>query len=179
MASRPKPRPVTEADRAEILRRHAAGESRNAIARAVGRSGETVSKTVAAAGLSFERGPEVAAATTAKLTDLAARRAKLALDLQSDAERLREQLWKPHTYFDWGGKDHDFDTHTVPEPMPADKRSISGALSTLIDRSLKPSPPAAATGAAAAKTMLGALAAGIRSAFATADTPAEEDTGEG
>jgi hypothetical protein len=157
MASRPRPAPLTDADRAEILRRHAAGEPRNALARAVGRSGSTVSKVVAEAGLSFERGPEVIAATAARVTDLAARRARLADDLLSDAERLRQQLWEPHEYFDWGGKDHDFDTHTTPEPSPADKRSIMATVATAVDRSLKLEPPKDENGADAVGSLLGGL----------------------
>ncbi|MEY9837430.1 helix-turn-helix domain-containing protein [Streptacidiphilus sp. EB103A] len=154
---RPKPRPVTEADRTEILRRHGAGESRNAIARAVGRSGETVSKVVAAKGLTFERGPEVAAATEAKLTDLAARRAKLALDLQSDAERLREQLWKPAKVYAFGGKENTYEQVIHPEPPFSDKRAIMSTVATAVDRSLKLEPVKDENGADAVGSLLGGL----------------------
>jgi hypothetical protein len=173
----PRPGPLTEQERAEIRRRHAAGESRNAIAKALGRSGSTISGVIADQGGSFARGPEVVAATEARKTDLAARRAKLAEKLQDDAERLREQMWEPHTYFDWGGKDHDFDTHTAPEPTPADKRALISAVATAIDRSMKLVPPVDETGEDAARSMLGALAAGIAH-FAGTDPP-EEDAGEG
>jgi hypothetical protein len=155
MASRP--RPVTDADRAEILRRHAAGESRNAIAKALGRSGETVSKVVAKAGLSFERGPEVAAATQAKLTDLASRRAQLALDLQSDAERLRTQLWKPAKVYAFGGKENTYEEVEHPEPPFSDKRAIMSTVATAVDRSLKLEPIKDESGADAVGSLLGGL----------------------
>jgi hypothetical protein len=179
MASRPKPRPVTDADRAEILRRHAAGESRNAIAKALGRSGETVSKAVAAAGLSFERGPEVIAATTAKLTDLAAARVELAHKFHEVAVRELDGLTERTKYWDWGGAEHDYDVQWQDKPHAADRRSMIQAASTAAASSLKLVPPVDDTGAEAAKSMLGALADGIRSYIGTDDAPAEEDTGEG
>lgn len=155
MASRPKP--LSDAERAEILRRHAAGESRNSIAKALKRSGETVSKAVAATGKNFERAPEVAAATEARLTDLASRRAKLALDLQADAERLREQLWEPAVVYSFGGKENTYEQHPVSEPPPADKRALMSTVATAVDRSLKLEPVKDENGAAAIGSLLGGL----------------------
>ena len=168
------PRPLTSRERAEILRRCRAGESRNVIARAVGRSGSTVSRTVAAAGLSFARAAQVAAATEVRRIDLAARRQILAERLHEDAERLRAQLWEPHLYFDWGGgQDHDYDERIQPEPTPADKRALMGAVGQAIEKSLKLAPPTDDTGTDAARSMLGALADGIRR-LAQEGTPGED-----
>jgi hypothetical protein len=72
--------PITPAERATVRRLHAAGESRNAIARAIGRSASSVSKIAAQEGLRFEGGARVAPATEARRADAAARREQLAAD---------------------------------------------------------------------------------------------------
>jgi hypothetical protein len=159
--------------RATILEFHAEGVSRNEIMRRTGQSGRMVTGTIQAAGLTFARSPEVVAATEARQVDLAALRSQLAIDLTQDAIRLRKQLWQPHLYWDWGGKDHDYDARTQPEPTAADKRALLGAAGLAIDRSLKLSPPAAENGADAARSMLSDLAAGIRR-LAGEDPAAEE-----
>ncbi|GAU67673.1 hypothetical protein SSP35_05_02400 [Streptomyces sp. NBRC 110611] len=70
-------RPVTDNERDEIRRRHTAGETRNQIARALGRSASTVSRIAADLGLRFEGGARTAAATEARRLDLAALRRDL------------------------------------------------------------------------------------------------------
>ncbi|MDT0346771.1 helix-turn-helix domain-containing protein [Streptomyces litchfieldiae] len=72
--------PITPAERAEVRHRHAAGESRNAIARAIGRAPASVSKIATQEGLRFEGGARVAPATEARRADAAARREQLAAD---------------------------------------------------------------------------------------------------
>ncbi|WP_405752907.1 MULTISPECIES: helix-turn-helix domain-containing protein [unclassified Streptomyces] len=84
-----KPRPITDKDR-RAVRRHAAGRTRNEIARKLKRSPSTVSKIAKDQGLTFDRGPEVIAATEARRIDLAARRVDLAHRQHEDAEKLRE-----------------------------------------------------------------------------------------
>lgn len=70
--------PITDADREQVRRLHAEGESRNAIARAIGRSAASVSKIARELGLTFSGGARVAAATEARRADAAARRELLA-----------------------------------------------------------------------------------------------------
>lgn len=65
---------TTDAEKARILELHGQGMSRNDIARETGRSNDVVSRTVRAAGKTFERGPEVAAAVAAKQADNSVRR---------------------------------------------------------------------------------------------------------
>lgn len=132
--------PVTDAERQRVRELHAAGKGRNEIATELGRSGRTISEIAKGLGLSFARAAEVRAATEVRQADLADRRAALAQRLQDVAERELEKVNAPHTYFDWGGKDHDFDTYDAPEPTPADKRALMGVVATAIDRSLKLSP---------------------------------------
>lgn len=131
-----RPTRVTDQERQRIIELHSQGLSRNAIMREVGRSAAVVSQTIKAAGLSFNR-EGVAAATKAKQVDNAAKRARLESDLLDDAARLREQLWQPHVYFDWGGKDHDYDSVTMPEPTPTDKRNLIQAASVAITSSVR------------------------------------------
>ncbi|MCG7203969.1 helix-turn-helix domain-containing protein [Streptomyces arenae] len=132
--------PVTDAERERVRELHAAGKGRNEIATELGRSGRTISEIAKSLGLSFARAGEVRQATEIRQADLADRRAALAQRLQDIAERELERVNQPHTYFDWGGKDHDFDTYDAPEPTPADKRALMGVVATAIDRSLKLSP---------------------------------------
>lgn len=154
--------PITDEDREAVKRLHAEGRPRNAIAREIGRSGSTVSKIADSLGLTFDRAETTAVATAARSADLASRRVALAEALHDDAERLRVQLWQPHEYFDWGGSNHSFDKHTAPQPTPADKRALMGAVSVAVDKSLKLVPPRDEQGAADAVSMLDQLAAGIR-----------------
>jgi hypothetical protein len=159
MPPKPKqgPRKLTAQDREEIIRRCRAGEPRNAIARAVNRSGATVSKIATEAGLTFERGPEVIAATIAQATDLAARRIAMATRLHDEAERELDLLRAPTLYWDWGGKDHDYDDKLVDQPIPSDRRAIMLTVNTALDQSRKLSPPVDENGAEAVGSLLGGL----------------------
>ncbi|MBK3631574.1 helix-turn-helix domain-containing protein [Streptomyces sp. MBT97] len=132
--------PVTDAERKRVRELHAEGKGRNEIAEILGRGGRTISSIAKSLGLSFSRAAEVRQATEIRQADLADRRAALAQRLQDVAERELEKVNQPHTYFDWGGKDHDFDTYDAPEPTPADKRALLGVVATAIDRSLKLAP---------------------------------------
>lgn len=166
------PKPLDDAKRAAILADIRAGTlSRNAIARAHDVSPSTVTKLAKDAEVTdaFDRSQTVQA-TRAREADnasrratLAARRLALAEALQGDAERLREQMWQPHLYFDWGGKEHDYDERVQPEPTAADKRTLMGAAAVAVDKSLRLAPPAdGGPGVDDAVSMLTNLAAGIR-----------------
>lgn len=134
-------KPVTDQERQRVRELHAEGKGRNEIAEILGRGGRTISNIAKDLGLSFARASEVRQATEIRQADLADRRASLAQRLQEVAERELEKINAPHTYWDWGGKDHDFDTYDAPEPTPSDKRALMGVVATAVDRSLKLSPP--------------------------------------
>lgn len=160
-----KPDPISEEDKRRVRDLHAAGESRNAIAEAIGRSGATVSKIAKELELSFDR-TKVKAATEAKVADARARRAALMLDLLADAQRLRAQLWVPHTYVDHGGKDFLRAEWTQPEPTSADKLKLMQATATAASTSMKlEEHDTGSGGVEGAKSMLGALAAGLQAAY--------------
>ncbi len=119
-------KPITDEDRDQVRQLHAEGMTRNAIARAIGRSGSTVSKIAGdfEPPLSFERGPEVVAATDARRIDLAARRAQFAERLHESAERLHEQLFAPCVVGAFGGKDNLWNDQALDRPRsPTNGRS--------------------------------------------------------
>jgi transposase-like protein len=160
-----KARPITDEDRRRVRDLHAAGESRNAIAEAIGRSGATVSKIADELGLSFDRSA-VKAATEAKVADARARRAALMLDLLDDAARLRKQLWVETTYIDHGGKEFYEARWTQPEPSAVDKLKLMQATATAANTSMKLEEHDTGSGGVdGAKSMLGALAAGLQAAY--------------
>ncbi|MGW2594762.1 hypothetical protein ACWCXC_31470 [Streptomyces sp. NPDC001515] len=154
---------------------HAEGLGRNAIAREMGIAPAVVSRTAARLGLTFDRAL-MQAATAARLADLAERRSLLAEDLISDAERLRARVWEPRLYWDWGGKDHDYDERTHDEPTPGDQRALMGAAGMAIDRSLKLAPPEVSSGVDAAKSMLGSIGEALAQ-FVAAEDQQPDDGG--
>ncbi|WP_236669748.1 helix-turn-helix domain-containing protein [Streptomyces antimycoticus] len=132
-------KPITDADRDQVRQLHAENKSRNEIARIIGRSGSTVSKIAAELDLSFERGPEVVAATEARRVDLAGRQ-QLAEALHESAEQLHRQLFAPCTIGAFGGKDNVWSEQNLDRPTFADQRQILAATSIAIDKSLKLAP---------------------------------------
>ena len=144
-----------ELDRLRSL--HAAGVSRNDIARQMNRSGGTISKYAAELGLTFDRS-SVQAATDARKADAKAKRAELELLLLDDARRLRGQIWQPHTYIDHGGKDFVRVEWQQDEPTPTDKLKLMQATGAAVDRSIKIADHDSDQGVDAAKSLLGALA---------------------
>jgi len=161
-------RPITDHDREQVRTLHAAGKSRNEIARMLRRSPSTVSKIAASFDppLSFDRAAEVATATQVRQADLAARRATLALALQADAEQLRAQLWAPCTVGEFAGRDGDWHTADLDRPRFADQRQIIGAVQTAVSTSLRLAPAEGGEGAEQVRSMLGALGEALQQAAA-------------
>ncbi|MCZ9350732.1 helix-turn-helix domain-containing protein [Streptomyces mutabilis] len=160
-------RPITDKDRQAVKRLHAKGTSRNDIARAIKRSPSTVSKIANAFDppLTFDRAPQVEAATAVRKADLAARRAQFAERLQDVAEREADKLSAPTLYWEWGGKDHEYAEKWATEPIPADRRAIMGVIATAVDRSLKLVPPRDDAGAES-RSVIGDLIAGLTADYA-------------
>lgn len=129
-------RPITDEDRRRVAELHAQDKTRNEIARAIGRAQSTVSKIAAELGLEFDR-TRTAEATRAKVLDAKDRRAQLALDLLADAERLRAQMWKPCTAFNFGGKDNSYAEVKLKEPTFRDKHEIARATAVLVDKHVR------------------------------------------
>lgn len=153
--------PLTDAERRKIARLHAAGHSCSRIAKELRRSRSTISNTARKLGLKFDRAKT--AATQANVIDAKARRAQLAVELLTDAERLRGQLFTPTRLHRFGGKDNTYNSRDVDQPPFRDQREIMQATSTAITTSLR--LDLHDTGADGAKSMLGALAAGLQVAY--------------
>ncbi|MGW3690280.1 helix-turn-helix domain-containing protein [Streptomyces sp. NPDC005125] len=159
------PRPIDDTDRAAVRKEHAAGKSRNQIAKAIKRSTSTVSKIADELGLSFDRAAEVATATAVRKADLAARRTAFAERLQDIAEREADKMHAPQLYWEWGGKDHAYAQKLADEPIPADRRAIMSTIATAVDRSLKLVPPKD-DGAQQSRSVIGDLMAGLARDYA-------------
>ncbi|MFJ5063736.1 helix-turn-helix domain-containing protein [Streptomyces nigra] len=170
-------RPIDANDRAAVMRLHMQGKSLNDIARAIKRSPSTVSKIAAELGHTFERGPEVVAATEARRIDLAARRVALAEALHQDAEKLRAQLWEPCTIGAFGGKDNVWSQTQLEQPTFADQRNILAATGTAIQQSLNLQPAEGGEGADHVRSMLGALGEALTQAAGDADEDGGADGG--
>ncbi|MEU9306943.1 helix-turn-helix domain-containing protein [Streptomyces sp. NPDC048256] len=152
-------RPITDDDRRRVRELHAQDKSRNEIARALGRSPSTVSKIAAAfePPLTFDRAPQVEAATRVRTADLAARRAALALALQDDAERLRGQLWSPTVYGEFAGKEGHWQHVDLDRPRFVDQRQIVASVQTTVGTSLRLAPAEGGDNAEQVRSMLGTL----------------------
>ncbi|MFJ2292111.1 helix-turn-helix domain-containing protein [Streptomyces sp. NPDC087894] len=171
-----KANPVTDQERARIRELHAEGKGRNAIAKELGRSGRTISEEAGKLGISFAaRAGQVAAATEVRQADLADRRTAFATKLHDIAETQAAKISQPLLYWDWGGKDHDFDTHLAPEPTPADKRALMGTVATALDRSLKLVPPKDESGVEEGLALITQLMSGLTAVYKAQ----QQEAGEG
>lgn len=168
--------PLTDDERRKIRDLHAAGLSRNEIAKQIGRSGSTVSITAEQLGLSFVRGAEVASATAARVADAKAKRATLMNELLDDAAKLRAQIWEPHEYREHGGRDFIEQRWTQDEPTAADKLKLMQAATIAVDRSLRLDLHDSDTGADGAVGMIGALFGALQGV--AAGLPEETDNGD-
>ncbi|QFQ97448.1 helix-turn-helix domain-containing protein [Streptomyces phaeolivaceus] len=167
--------PVTDEDRANIIRLHGQGLGRNAIARQVGRAQRTVSVICAEEGLVFDTSM-TEDATRARVAQLAALRADTAVDLHLDAMRLTQQMWEPATIYNFGGKDNTYRDKHVDEPPSGDKKNLMAAAGIALEKSLKLVPPADDSGVEDAQSVLGALMVGLKAAYDQAKS--EEAGGE-
>ncbi|MFG3085115.1 helix-turn-helix domain-containing protein [Streptomyces parvulus] len=131
---------VTDEERAEIIRLHGEGKGRNEIARITRRAQRTVSLICAEEQLVFDV-TMTEEATRHRMANLAERRTILAEALQTDAEKLTEQLWQPHWVFNFGGKDNTYEKRLLDEPPSDAKKNLMASAGIAIEKSLKLVPP--------------------------------------
>ncbi|MFJ6707016.1 MULTISPECIES: helix-turn-helix domain-containing protein [unclassified Streptomyces] len=163
---------ITDEDREQVRTLHAAGRSRNAIARAIGRSSSTVSKIAREEGLRFEGGARVAPATEARRLDLAEtrrqlidrlyRRASANLDRVEADEYVRVELLPDGTTARVRSED----------PPAQDERHHSQAIGSYLTSAARLAEIDAGNSTGEVRSMLTDLARGLRAAFA-------DDEGEG
>ncbi|GHA20078.1 helix-turn-helix domain-containing protein [Streptomyces echinoruber] len=172
-------RPITDADRRRVRELHAAGKSRNEIARELKRSPSTVSKIAAAfePPLSFDRAEQVEAATRVRTADLAARRAALALDLQAAAEQMLGQLWAPCTVGEFAGRDGEWHETRLDRPRFGDQRQIIASVQTAVGTSLRLAPAEGGENAEQVRSMLGALGEALTQAAHDQTLDDQDDDG--
>jgi hypothetical protein len=169
-----KPRPITDADYTQLAELHAQGLSRNAIAKAMDRGTSSISRMAAKAGLDFDRS-RTQIGTEAKVIDARAKRAELAVRLLDDAERLRQRMHQPYRVWKLTN-DGDLVTGVLDLPDARDQRDLSVALNTAVNASLRLEEFDADPGINGAKSMLGALAAGLGAAY---EQLAQTEPGDG
>ncbi|MFE6742316.1 helix-turn-helix domain-containing protein [Streptomyces tubercidicus] len=171
-------RPVSEAERDEVRRRHVAGETRNEIARALGRSASTVSRIASDEGLRFEGGARVSPATAARQLDLAEQRRQLVARLYARAAANLDRVEAPEGYVRVellpDGRTRRI---TTDDPPAQDERHHSQAIGSYLTSAARLAEIDAGNSAGEVRSMLGDLARGLREAFG--DDEAEEDTGRG
>jgi transposase-like protein len=131
----PQGKPLTDTVIAAILASIDAGKSRNETAREHEVSASTVSRIAAANARSFDRS-KTKNATEAARVDNAALRASTSRRFLEEANRFLDDLHKPHTAYNFGGKDNTFNSKEFPEPPVTDKRNLITAAAVAIDKHL-------------------------------------------
>jgi hypothetical protein len=119
-----------------VARLHAEGKRRNEISRELGLAHGTVSAIARRLGLSFD-GSGVLLATEVRRRQAADRRAELSLGLLDDVERLRDRMFSPMTYTQYGGRDFEKREDEYDEPNPQDQAQLARAATLLLDRAIK------------------------------------------
>jgi hypothetical protein len=159
-----------EKDRIRVLM--ARGISCVQIARQLGRSTETISRHAKAMGLSFDR-EQTREATTVRVDDMKARRARLTERLLDEAEadlNGRKELQPDHAFLQKGeAMDGQF------MPRPQDKMYLARSAATLLAEHRNLASFDSEDGAAGAKSMLAALAAGLATAAELLSAPEADE----
>lgn len=125
--------PITRARVAEL---HAAGKGRNAIAIELGISNSTVTRIAKALGLDFSRA-QTAVAVKARSVDLASMRLRLAEKMTLAAEELLDSRDKPYLVYAFGGKENDYNEHTLDRPPVETVRTIVQTAGIAFDKATK------------------------------------------
>lgn len=149
----------TPADRDRVLALHAEGKGRNEIHRETGYPLNYVSTVVKQAGLTFERGARVAAATAAATMDNKARRANIINRMYRQAEEVLDRLENPTEYTTLtkgtGGAEHA----TTLDFIPAnDRKAELTSIGISLDKAIKLEQVDTDNGAKHAVSMLDRLA---------------------
>jgi transposase-like protein len=126
--------PVSPETRARVIELIRSGMGRNATARETGISAGQVSTIAKAEGLTFDRAP-LKAQTEARMIDLKAKRAEIALQAAEEVQRLFGLLTAEHEVTHWD-KDGIFHSATIPKPTSGDVRNYATAIGILTDKHL-------------------------------------------
>lgn len=124
---------ITDAKRAEVLKLHDEGLSRNEIARQTGISAGSVTRICHAADRTFDRS-KTKDASRAKQVDLTEARLNLAHRLNTVANDMLDMIDKPFTVYNFGGKDNTFAEATLDSAPVEARRTIVTASAIVFDK---------------------------------------------
>lgn len=125
---------LTDDDRNEIIELlENSNLTRNTIAKRTNRSPDTVSRVAASIGHVF--GQTNRKNAQARRAYCAEERSRLQVRLLTEAHALMDTLHAPHTAFNFGGKDNDYNSKEFPEPDVKAKQSILTSVAICVDKS--------------------------------------------
>ncbi|RAJ61687.1 helix-turn-helix protein [Streptomyces sp. Amel2xB2] len=158
--------PVTDTERDEVRRRHATGETRNQIARALSRSASTISRIAREEGLRFEGGARVAATTEVRQLDLAEQRRQLVARLYARAAANLDRVEAGAYLRVELLPDGRTRRITTDDPPAQDERHHSQAIGSYLSSAARLAEIDVNNGAGEVRSMLTDLARGLRETFA-------------
>lgn len=123
-------KPLTPDERQAIIDLLPTGKSCQQIAREVGRSPDTVSRIAKTEGHVFGH-PNLARAHEARRAYGAERRAQRLVVLADRIDRILERMAEPHTAYNFGGKDNDYNERTFEEPTTEALDKYAAAIAKL------------------------------------------------
>lgn len=148
-----------DSKRAQARKLFDEGLSCNAIAKRLKCSPSTVSRWAKAEGLSFRDRAQTATANAVREFDMAAARIRLAEKMTANADKVLDSLDGPFLVYSFGGKDNDYNEHTLDEaPMSArrEAQTISAIAFDKLTKAIESTEDA--DGLAPVESMLGRLA---------------------
>jgi len=155
------PARIPDETRETVLQDIRDGKHRNAIARTHGVSEGWVTKLAQDNGLTFDRA-QIKNATEAIQADNAKRRAEVSSMFLAKAKELLTQIDQPHLVFNFGGKNNDYNQHTLEKPPPGDIRNLMISAATAFDKHLAAEKHDADSGAESAKSAISEIGRAIR-----------------
>lgn len=124
-------KPLTDDERAEIVELLERGLSCGAIAKQVGRSGDTVSRIARDVGHRFGRSNSLRA-QEARSAYCAERRADIAAAATERAEQVLQRMEGPHRVFNFGGRDNTFNEEILDQPPVDAQRAMAQTIRDLM-----------------------------------------------
>lgn len=165
---------ITDDQKAQVLKLHAAGHARNEIARRLGISAGSVTNICCAADRTFDRSG-TKQATDARQVDLTAGRIRLAEKMLAASEAMLDGIDGEYLVYNFGGKDNDYNEHSLETAPVEVKRNIITTAGITFDK-LTRIVEKSDTGLDQAVGVIDTLAAGFTAAAERlrAETPTDE-----
>jgi len=129
-------KPVSDAERQQIIEAIRSGLSCRQVAKQFGRSTDTISRIARDIGWDFgqtnvQRAHEINARYGAEW------RADMRQKLAEESMRLLEDMRKPSLVYNFGGKENSYNEHLLDEPDGLTKRSLMQSVSTALQTILR------------------------------------------